>query len=204
MRRSYGEIGITDLPEDPLAALRSWLADAAANPLVVEPNAMVVSTVEKAQPSARTVLLKGIDHGLTFFTNYNSRKGQEIAANAHVSALFPWYPMERQVIVLGTAEKVSAQESDEYFASRPWSSQIGALASDQSQPLARREELQERWDHFAARYPEGTQVPRPDHWGGFRIIATSVEFWQGRYSRLHDRVRFEKTDGTWMSRRLFP
>lgn len=206
MRRSYGEEGIASLPEEPMVALREWLAAAATNPLIVEPNAMVVSTVSGDQPSSRTVLLKGIDHGLTFFTNYQSRKANEIAGNNNVSLLFPWYPMERQVIVLGRAERVSDAESDEYFASRPWGSQIGAWASDQSRPLERREELQERWDQYAKRYPEGTTVPRPDHWGGFRVIPLSIEFWQGRYSRLHDRVRFVRDHDadSWRSGRIFP
>lgn len=204
MRRSYGEVGIVSLPEDPIAALRLWLADAAANPLIVEPNAMVLSTVDSNQPSSRTVLLKGLDDGLTFFTNYNSRKAHEIEKNEAVCLLFPWYPMERQVIVLGVAEKVSEEESDQYFASRPWGSQIGAIASDQSQLLDEREELERRWNQAAAKYPEGTTVPRPSHWGGYRVTPHSMEFWQGRYSRLHDRVRFERNGSNWQSHRLFP
>lgn len=207
MRRSYGEIGIVSLPADPLLGLREWLADAAANPLIVEPNAMVLSTVSGAQPSSRTVLLKGIDAGLTFFTNYRSRKGSEIAENNQVSLLFPWYPMERQVIVLGTAKQVSPEESDEYFASRPWASQIGAIASEQSALLSDRDDLQRRWEEAAAQYPEGRQVPRPEWWGGYRVTPMSIEFWQGRYSRLHDRLRYTRDVrdmDNWQSVRLFP
>ena len=193
MRRSYGEEGLVDahLPSDPFTLFSNWLADAAANPYIVEPNAMVLGT---SDITARTVLLKDVsDHGFTFFTNYNSRKSRAIDEDAKVSLLFPWYPMERQVIILGQASRISEADSDLYFATRPYGSQIGAWASQQSDPLGSREELESRFEELRSRYPEGA-VPRPPHWGGFVVWPESIEFWQGRYSRLHDRIRFTCDD----------
>ena len=131
MRRSYGEAGLESLPNDPFVAFHSWLTEAADNPFIVEANAMILSTVDGEQPVSRTVLLKDATNTFTFFTNYNSRKASEISKNHHVSLLFPWYAMERQVIVLGRASKVSAEASDEYFQTRPWGSQIGDWSSEQ-------------------------------------------------------------------------
>jgi pyridoxamine 5'-phosphate oxidase len=212
MRRSYGEVGLTELPADPFEAVASWLHEAAANEFVVEANAMVLSTLGTARDGSdaittRTVLLKDIsDGGFTFFTNYNSQKGQAIELNPQVTLLFPWYPMERQVVISGIASKISDSESDEYFASRPWSSQIGAWASAQSSPLASREELEQRFAGASQKWPEGTAVPRPAHWGGYRVLPTSIEFWQGRYSRLHDRLRYERDDtsSNWAVNRYYP
>jgi len=207
MRRSYGEKGLSesDALDDPLAQFRTWLGEAAANSYIVEANAMVLSTVSGGQPSSRTVLLKDLtESGFTFFTNYQSRKGREIAGNGGVSLLFPWYAMERQVVVIGSAQKVSDEDSDSYFASRPWSSRIGAWASSQSEELSSREELEVRYQEFATKYPEGSAVPRPPHWGGFVVWPTSIEFWQGRYSRLHDRIRYLHTNGVWERRRFYP
>lgn len=207
MRRSYGEKGLSegDTYADPHDHFHQWLSEAARNPYIVEANAMVLATVAAEQPSARTVLLKDLTKdGFTFFTNYQSRKGQEIAGNAGVSLLFPWYAMERQVIVIGSAQRVAPEASDEYFASRPWSSQIGAWASTQSSELSSREELEIRYREFTAQFPEGTVVPRPSHWGGFVVQPTSIEFWQGRYSRLHDRIRYMRIDGVWECRRFYP
>lgn len=209
MRRSYGEVG---LPEEgatePLALFATWLQEAAANPYIVEANAMVLSTHDGSALSSRTVLLKGFDAqsgGCTFFTNYNSRKARAIDKDAEIGLLFPWYAMERQVIITARAAKVSRGESEEYFASRPWSSQIGAWASDQSTEISSRATLEERWQEFATQYPEGSAVPLPDHWGGFCAIPHSFEFWQGRYSRLHDRLRFTRErDGNWSRVRLAP
>ena len=205
MRRSYGEAGLVEVDPDPIVQFTRWLSEAAANPMVVEANAMVLSTSVGPEVSSRTVLLKDVsDRGFTFFSNYESQKAREIAGNEHVSLLFPWYPMERQVIVRGTASKVDTAENDEYFASRPWSSQIGAWASTQSELLASRADLEARYAEFAAKFPEGTTVPRPPHWGGFLIQPTTIELWQGRYSRLHDRIRYSATNGGWTTQRFYP
>ena len=207
MRRSYGELGLAegDLAEDPITQFRNWLAEAALNPVIVEANAMVLSTVDAQGPQSRTVLLKDVTAlGFSFFTNYESNKGRAIAANPNVSLLFPWYAMERQVIIRGIAEKVPASASSEYFATRPWSSQIGAWASSQSQDLESREHLQGRFDEFAAKFPQGSAVPMPPHWGGYLVTPRSIEFWQGRYSRLHDRLIFTSTGSGWQLARLHP
>lgn len=207
MRRSYGEIGLreSDLNPDPIAQFKLWLKEAAENAMVVEANAMVLSTVSGDQPTTRTVLLKDVtDSGFTFFTNYNSAKSKSIDENSKVSLLFPWYPMERQVKILGSAARIDETDSDAYFATRPWSSQIGAWASDQSAPLSSREELEQRWSEFAQKFPDGSIVPRPPHWGGFLVIPTMIEFWQGRYSRLHDRIRYSKAGSAWKPERFYP
>lgn len=205
MRRSYGEVGLVEVDPDPIAQFQGWLQEAASNSMIVEANAMVLSTSRGDEISSRTVLLKDVSFdGFTFFTNYESAKASEISANPRVSLLFPWYAMERQVIVQGVATKVSAQESDDYFATRPWSSQIGAWASAQSSPLDDRSDLEARQAEFAAKFPEGTSVPRPEHWGGFIVQPTTIELWQGRYSRLHDRVRYISTNGGWDIQRYYP
>jgi pyridoxamine 5'-phosphate oxidase len=208
MRRSYSDAGLETLPENPFEAFAQWLKDAHANPVIVEANAMVLSTVTAdSQINTRTVLLKDISEGgFTFFTNYQSRKAHGIELNPNVSLLFPWYAMERQVSISGIAEKVSEQESDDYFATRPWGSQIGTWASAQSSHLASREELEQRYAGAAAKWPEGTAVPRPAHWGGYRVTPLNIEFWQGRYSRLHDRLRYERTatSGDWELSRYYP
>ena len=208
MRRSYSDAGLETLPENPFEAFAQWLKDAHENPVIVEANAMVLSTVTAdSQINTRTVLLKDIsDGGFTFFTNYQSRKAHGIELNPNVSLLFPWYAMERQVSISGVAEKVSEQESDDYFATRPWGSQIGAWASAQSSHLASREELEQRFAGAAQKWPEGSAVPRPAHWGGYRVTPLHIEFWQGRYSRLHDRLRYERTatTGDWELSRYYP
>ena len=211
MRRSYGEVGITEsaIHPDPITQFQSWLKDAADNSMIVEANAMVLSTSGADGPTSRTVLLKDVtSNGFTFFTNYESRKAQQISQNSAVSLLFPWYPMERQVIILGTASRISESESEKYFSTRPWSSQIGTWASHQSELLDSRETLEARWKEIAALYPEGTQVPKPPHWGGFLVTPMSIEFWQGRYSRLHDRLRYTRNDvgaqTNWKLERFFP
>ncbi len=207
MRRDYRNAGLEpqDLAADPVTQFRHWLADAVTAGLD-EPNAMVLATVgEDGLPHQRTVLLKAVDQrGFVFFTNYGSRKGRDIAVNPAVSLLFPWHPLGRQVIVGGTAQRVGPQENAEYFHSRPWGAQIGAWASRQSTVIAGRSVLDERVAELRRRYPEGAQLPTPDFWGGFRVRAATVEFWQGRADRLHDRLRYRWDGGGWVVERLSP
>ncbi|SEG32249.1 Pyridoxamine 5'-phosphate oxidase [Actinacidiphila yanglinensis] len=212
MRKQYGAAGPTeaDLAADPYRQFERWFADAVRateRGLLTEPNAMVVSTVgPEGAPSSRTVLLKGYDEdGFVFFSNYGSRKGRELAANPQVSLLFPWHPIARQVIVTGTAVRTSARETEAYFHTRPHGSQLGAHASEQSSVVASRAALEEEYAQLAARWPEGTEVPVPPDWGGYRVRARAVEFWQGRQNRLHDRLRYVTgADGAWSVERLAP
>jgi len=208
MRRSYGDAGLETLPDDPFEAFAMWLKQAHENTVIVEANAMVLSTLSNdSQIETRTVLLKDISAGgFTFFTNYESRKAHAINLNPNVSLLFPWYAMERQIAISGVAERVSEKESDDYFATRPWGSQIGAWASHQSSPLATRGELEQRFEGASQKWPEGTAVPRPTFWGGYRVMPLNIEFWQGRYSRLHDRLRYERanTAADWELSRYYP
>jgi pyridoxamine 5'-phosphate oxidase len=203
----YGQLALEEgsLLPDPIEQFRVWLADADADG-IYEPNAMVLSTIgADRKPSSRTVLLRGIsDHGFAFYTDYTSRKGQALAAFPEVSLVFPWYRLHRQVLVTGVAEKVSAADSDEYFASRPRGSQIGAWASDQSQPIASRDELEGKVHDVEQRFKDVEAVPRPEKWGGFVVRPDTIEFWAGRRSRLHDRIRFLKTDQGWATTRLQP
>ena len=205
MRRSYGEDGVDlpDLDSNPLQQFLKWLGEAAANQFIVEANAMVLSTFANNIATSRSVLLKDAsESGLTFFTNYNSRKANAIQNNPNVSLLFPWYAMERQVSISGTVTKVSAEESDKYFATRPRGSQIGAWASSQSEKLDSRKTLEEKFQEFEAKFPN--EVPRPPFWGGFLVAPTSFEFWQGRYSRLHDRFIYQRINSNWEIERLNP
>lgn len=199
MRRSYGagHLDEADLAADWLTQFTLWFADAVSSELVVEPNAMVVATATPAGvPSLRTVLLRGVGpDGFLFFTNYASRKGGELAANPRVALLFGWVPLERQVIVEGTAARVERAETEAYFATRPRDSRLGAWASPQSQVIASRSELDEAVAEAAGRFPDGADVPAPEHWGGIRVKPETVEFWQGRPNRLHDRLRY-RADGT--------
>ena len=189
----------SDLADNPLAQFNAWMHDAISvgSDVITEPNAMVLSTVNaEGVISSRSVLLKGIDErGLSFFTNYGSRKAQEISAHAQLTAVFPWYPLHRQVVVSGAATKLSSAESEEYFRMRPHLSQLGAMASAQSSPIDSRDVIEQAMQDLQAKYPEGTQVPFPDNWGGYLITVTHIEFWQGRRSRLHDRLRFESSGG---------
>ena len=203
----YGSTGLSEseVLRDPMAQFAAWLA-AAEEAQIFEPNAMVVSTVDAdGTPSSRTVLLKGLDgEAFEFVTNYRSHKGQALSAHPAVSLLFPWYSLTRQVIVRGVARRADPAISDAYFATRPHGSRLAALASEQSEPVTSREVLEERMRELESRYPEGSVVPRPDHWGGFRVVPSSIEFWQGRTSRLHDRLVFTAIGGGWTLERLQP
>ena len=207
MRLSYepGHLDLADLEDTWLAQLEAWMAEARERK-ILEPNAMVVATASAdAIPSARTVLLKGLDErGLVFFTNLQSRKGREVAENPHASAVLTWLELQRQVRVEGAVELVGADESDAYFASRPHGSKLAALASPQSRVIESRGEMELAWADLAERYPEGAEVPRPEWWGGMRLVPESVEFWQGHPDRLHDRLRFRHTVGEWVVERLAP
>lgn len=179
-----------DLAKNPLDQFQKWMIDANNLP---EPNAMVVATADEAgQPSARHVLLKEVTKsGFVFYSNYESRKGKEIAQNPKASLVFPWFPIFRQVIVIGEVAKVSRAESEDYFHSRPHDSQLAALASEQSRVLETREELESRFAALKEQYPEGSLVPLPENWGGYLVIPKTIEFWSGRKSRMHDRLLFE-------------
>lgn len=179
-----------DVTADPFHQFERWFAQ--ARDVIEEPNAMVCSTANAVgEVSSRSVLLKGVDaRGFTFYTNYNSRKAQDLAANPNVSLLFPWYDLHRQVIVRGVAERTTREETANYFRSRPHGSQVGAWASVQSTVIDGRAELERRFAEADARFPEGSNVDVPDHWGGFLVRAHTVEFWAGRDNRLHDRLRY--------------
>lgn len=200
-RRAH--LDVDDTAADPMQQFSRWL-DEAIQAQVPEPTAMTLATVgEDFRPSARTVLLKGVDNeGFVFYTNYDSRKGRELAKHEHASLLFFWPELERQVRIEGAVHKVSAAESDTYYRSRPLGSRIGAWASPQSEVIPDREMIEVRAATLAARY--GAEPPRPPHWGGYRLLPQALEFWQGRVSRMHDRIRYQRSDAGWHIDRLAP
>jgi len=204
----YGQESLdeTHLSADPIEQFQAWLVEAEAEG-IYEPNAFVLSTVTSDNtPSSRTVLLKGVsDQGFSFFTNFGSRKGQAIKNNPNVSAVFGWYSMYRQVLIEGVITDVSDAESTEYFHSRPHESQVAAWSSQQSQPINTRADLDKQFDQALERFKD-SEVPRPDYWGGYRIVPTRIEFWKGRSNRMHDRIAFYRADvsSDWQIQRLQP
>lgn len=207
IRTDYRLASLTeaDVASDPIVQFGRWFDEAIAAE-VLEPNAMCLATATPdAYPSARIVLLKEVDaRGFVFYTDYRSRKGQELADNPCASLCFFWAELERQVRINGAVQRVSRAESDTYFQSRPRGSRIGAWTSAQSSPLVSREMLEAQLAANDARFGPDGHVPLPDHWGGYRVVPEEIEFWQGRPSRLHDRVQFRKEAGNWVKRRLSP
>jgi len=198
LRESYtrGGLSESDALDDPWAQFGLWFQES-VNSGLREPNAMTLAT---STPNARIVLMKGYSpEGITFFTNYESTKGRELASNSQVALLFFWNELERQVRLRGTAAKISREETLAYFRSRPRGSQVGAAVSPQSMVIASRDELEAKLEHYA----EG-EVPLPDTWGGYRVAISEFEFWQGRPGRLHDRLRYRLADGVWVRERLAP
>ncbi len=207
LRKDYTLQGLseTDVDSNPFIQFKRWFDQTIAAQLV-EPNAVTLATTTReGKPSARMVLLKGFDErGFVFFTNYNSQKGQELAENPQASLVFWWAELERQIRISGGVEKISDAESDEYFYSRPLNSRLGAWASNQSEAIESRAVLEQRIQELQAKY-QHQDVPRPQHWGGLRVIPIEIEFWQGRPNRLHDRLRYTRlNDGSWKIERLSP
>ena len=207
-RKSYERAALDEhgIDRDPFQQFTIWYDEAVAAGLP-EPEAMTLSTATlEGQPSARIVLLRGYDErGFCFFSNYSSQKGQELAANPYAAVTFHWVELERQVRIAGRVEKVTEAESDAYFQSRPSQSRIGAWSSPQSNVISSRDALEELFEKYQEQYLDETAIPRPEHWGGYRVIPKRIEFWQGRPNRLHDRLRFIRIDqGPWTLQRLAP
>ncbi len=204
LRTEYDVPGLdrSDLSSNPFVQFRAWIEDA-SDRSVPEPNAFVLGTSIENRPAARAVLLKGVDHGFVFFTNYRSDKGQQLGDNPQAAMCFAWLPIHRQVRIEGTVERISSEESDAYFASRPRGAQIAAAASPQSRQLEDRSELQSLFKDLAESVGEGPVV-RPAWWGGYRLMPDRFEFWQGQLNRLHDRFAYELDDVSWAIRRLAP
>lgn len=206
VRKEYTErqLSETDLAPDPFAQFKIWY-DEAVTAQVIEPNAMTLATATTdGIPSARIVLLKGFDaQGFLFFTNYESQKGKELAANTHAALVFYWAILERQVRLTGRISQMGHTESEKYFRSRPVGAQLGAWASAQSQPIASREVLEARLAKLSVEYA-GKEIPMPPYWGGYRLQPTMFEFWQGRVNRLHDRLRYTRSETQWQIERLAP
>ncbi|MDR9417730.1 pyridoxamine 5'-phosphate oxidase [Gracilimonas sp.] len=206
LREDYSKNALNESEVDanPVKQFEVWMEEA-ADAKVPEPNAMTLSTVDmQNKPHSRVVLLKGIeDDNFIFYTNYESDKGREIESNKHVALCFLWLELERQVRVEGTVEKISTEESEGYFKERPYKSQLGALASNQSSVVPNREFLEDRFEEMREKYNEG-EVPKPKSWGGYKVTPEYFEFWQGRRSRLHDRIRYEKVGNKWDIKRLSP
>ena len=205
LRKDYrhSELLESEVDADRIMLFHKWFKQA-IEAEIAEPNAMCLSTVAEGKPESRIVLLKGIEHhGFVFYTNYNSHKGQQIETNPNVHLNFAWLDLERQIRISGTAHKISEAESDLYFASRPFESRVGAIVSAQSKVIESREELEKSMSEALAKY-EGTNPPRPQHWGGYAVVPDSIEFWQGRTGRLHDRLLYAKEDHVWKISRLCP
>lgn len=207
-RKEYEQATLdeTTVARDPIRQFAAWYDDAVAAG-VPEPEAMTLATATPAgRPSARVVLLRGFDaRGFCFYTNYGSHKGRELTANPHAALTFHWPDVERQIRIEGRVEQTTAAESDEYFRTRPSTSRIGAWSSPQSEVISDRGSLEALFARFRADHPDDSAIPRPPNWGGFRVVPERIEFWQGRPSRLHDRLRFRRdADGAWILERLAP
>lgn len=207
LRKNYALEALSeiDVHHDPLAQFDHWFREA-MEAQMPEPNAMTLATADaEGRPSARIVLLKGIDHqGFVFFTNYESRKGRELAENPQAALLFNWLELERQIRIEGRVERIDAQASEAYFQSRPKGSQIGAWASPQSRVITGRELLEEKMEELNDTFKHEENLPLPPFWGGYRLRPECIEFWQGRENRLHDRIQYTRTDTGWKIERLAP